>query len=226
MAEACIVTDLSEGALNEVLREQEDGFRQMYGPADEAHFSLKAMDLPEKVFSSEDTLRLLRLIRIIHVGVYAMNQLSPNLVETSANLVIIRTEGETVSLNIMPRSACDRKLEDFCRIGEDWGSLSGFEARVGMKSPGWCEKKDNRLAKLMAEIFQEQNGKPMKEETIHAGVECGWHFRKNPDLDIVSTGVTTQEIHSPRERLLLSTVEPHVRLIAETLRRISDNFKP
>ena len=73
----------------------------------------------------------------------------------------------------------------------------------------------------MEEIFLEQNGKPMKVGTIHAGLECGWHFRKNPNLDIVSIGVTTQEIHSPRERLVLSTVEPQVRLICEALRRIA-----
>lgn len=220
-AKALIVTDLSEDELNDTLREQEKRFRQMYGPADEAHFSLEEAELPEKVFAQEDTMRLLRLIRIIHVGVYAMNQISPTLVETSANLGIIRTEGGTVSLDVMPRSDCDGKLEEFCRMGEDWGSLSGFEVKAGMKSPGWAERKDSPLTRLMTGIFQEQNGKPMRVETIHAGVECGWHFRKNPSLDIVSVGVTTLEIHSPRERLVLSTVEPQVRLISETLRKIS-----
>ena len=38
---------------------------------------------------------------------------------------------------------------------------------------------------------------------------------------MVSIGVTTQDIHSPNERLVLATVEPQVRLIEETLRRIA-----
>ena len=61
----------------------------------------------------------------------------------------------------------------------------------------------------------------MKVETIHAGLECGWHFRKNPQLDMVSIGVTTIDIHSPKERLLLETVKPQVDLIVETLHAIA-----
>ena len=73
----------------------------------------------------------------------------------------------------------------------------------------------------MAETFKAQNGKDMKVETIHAGLECGWHFLKNPNLDMVSIGVTTIDIHSPNERLLLETVKPQVDLILETLHKIA-----
>ena len=73
----------------------------------------------------------------------------------------------------------------------------------------------------MTEVFEAQNGKAMKVETIHAGLECGWHFLRNPKLDMVSIGVTTIDIHSPKERLELATVEPQVKLIMETLKRIA-----
>ena len=61
----------------------------------------------------------------------------------------------------------------------------------------------------------------MKVETIHAGLECGWHFRKNPQLDMVSIGVTTKDIHSPKEHLVLATVKPQVDLIVEPLHKIA-----
>ena len=61
----------------------------------------------------------------------------------------------------------------------------------------------------------------MKVETIHAGLECGWHFLKNPELDMVSIGVTTTDIHSPKEKLLLATVAPQVELITETIHKIA-----
>ena len=67
----------------------------------------------------------------------------------------------------------------------------------------------------------DHNGKPMKVETIHAGLECGWHFLKNPNLDMVSIGVTTIDIHSPNEKLLLETVKPQVDLIIETIHKIA-----
>ena len=73
----------------------------------------------------------------------------------------------------------------------------------------------------MAETFQEQNGKPMKVETIHAGLECGYHFKSNPQLDMVSIGVTTVDIHSPNEKVMLNTIEPQVDLIMATLKKIA-----
>ena len=75
----------------------------------------------------------------------------------------------------------------------------------------------------MQEVFQEQNNKPMKIESIHAGLECGWHLEKNPQLDIVSIGVTTHDIHSPAEWLEISTIVPQVKLICETIKRLSKN---
>ena len=220
-ARAVFVSDIPKAEIQAVLAEQEQRFRQMYGAADEGRFLLEETGLPEEVFVPEDTLALLRLIQIIHSGVYAMSQAVPGLVETSANLGVIGTEGNRVFVQCMPRSASDQKIDEFCRTAEDWAALTGFDLQIGTKSPGWKENKNSRMARLMEEIFQEQNGKPMKVGTIHAGLECGWHFCKNPSLDIVSIGVTTQEIHSPRERLVLSTVEPQVRLICEALRRIA-----
>ena len=38
---------------------------------------------------------------------------------------------------------------------------------------------------------------------------------------MVSIGVTTMDIHSPKERLLLETVKPQVDLIVETLHEIA-----
>ena len=115
----------------------------------------------------------------------------------------------------------DAKTDEFRRMAQAYAAMSGFAAQIGTQSPGWKERKDSRLARIMAETFQEQNGSPMKVETIHAGLECGWHFRKNPKLDMVSIGVTTMDIHSPNEKLLLETVEPQAALIMETLRKIA-----
>ena len=38
---------------------------------------------------------------------------------------------------------------------------------------------------------------------------------------MVSIGVTTKDIHSPKEHLVLATVKPQVDLIVETLHKIA-----
>ena len=221
-AEACFLTQIPREEISQILTAEKEKFLAIYGAVDPSvEFVLQETEAPERVLIPGDAQRLLRLLLLLHTGVFAMSTVIPNLVETSANLGVVRMEDDVVSVEYFPRSAVDGKLDEFAAEARILGDLVGFEAVVGTKSPGWKENKKSVLAKMMAEVFEEQNGKPMKVETIHAGLECGWHFGKNPQLDMVSIGVTTQDIHSPNERLVLATVEPQVRLIEEALRRIA-----
>ncbi len=221
-AEAVLATDASMADIQRVLAEQKTCFLQMYGAVDSSIvISLQEASLPAKAFAAEETKGLLQLLHILHTGTYAMSQVIPGLVETSANLGVIHTAEDVVEIHFFPRSGIDQKIDEFRQMAKDYAALTGFTVKIGTQSPGWKENKNSRLAKIMAETFQEQNGRPMKVETIHAGLECGWHFRKNPQLDMVSIGVTTMDIHSPNEKLLLSTVTPQVQLILETIRKIA-----
>ena len=60
-------------------------------------------------------------------------------------------------------------------------------------------------------------------ESIHAGLECSWHSAKNPALDMVSIGVTTRDIHSPKESVEIAAIVPEAYLIMETLYRIGSS---
>ncbi len=169
---------------------------------------------------------LLDLLMCLNSGVSAMSQLCPGLVQTSANLGVVRTVFEAgrgekyIEVQYMPRSANEGSILEYYRTAEILARLTDFELHTGRLSPSWAERQDSHLAKLMLEVFAEQNGQPMRMATIHAGLECSWHLQKNPQLDIVSIGTNNNDIHSPKETLELDTVAPQVRLIAEVLCRI------
>lgn len=59
----------------------------------------------------------------------------------------------------------------------------------------------------MVRVYREMSGKDAVVETIHAGLECGLLAEKLPGLDAVSIGPDMQDIHSPRERLSVSSVQ-------------------
>jgi dipeptidase D len=42
---------------------------------------------------------------------------------------------------------------------------------------------------------------------IHAGLECGLFAERYPNLDMVSMGPTLRDVHTPDERLLITTVQ-------------------
>ena len=221
-ASAVVVTELDEAAVKEILSAEKERFNKIYGSVDpQAEFQAVRTECPASVLTAGDAKRLLTLLTTLHTGVFAMSTVIPGLVETSANLGVVEMTEEEVSIQYFPRSAVDQKLDEFRMFARQMAELTGFTAHIGTQSPGWKENKDSRLAKIMTEVFEAQNGKAMKVETIHAGLECGWHFLKNPQLDMVSIGVTTIDIHSPKERLELATVEPQVKLIMETLKKIA-----
>ena len=86
---------------------------------------------------------------------------------------------------------------------------------------GWAYREVSPLREKVVSLYEKMFGKKPNVLSIHAGLECGWHIRKAPHLDMVSIGVTNRNIHSPKETLDLTTVAPQIRLVMETLHRIA-----
>ena len=206
-AAAVFVTDIPKEEMEAVIADQVERFQAMYGAVEPQIVApLTSVEAPQQVLTAGDARRLLNLLTILHTGVYAMSTVIPGLVETSANLGVVRMTADEVEVQFFPRSAIDQKLDEFRQYAETVAELTGFTAHIGTQSPGWKENKDSRLAKIVAETFAEQNGKPMKVETIHAGLECGILAGTYPHWDMVSFGPTIVHPHSPDERVKIDTV--------------------
>lgn len=213
-AEIIIVAD---SPLEKISAYAED-IQKIYVDA-EPNFKIEvtAVELPEKVFSDSDFENLIALIMTVHSGVYSMFESAP---VTSANIGIIRT-AENVLIKILARSNVTEKIENFVETFAQVAKLTNFEVKFGTPTPAWNFNSDSKLLKIMAEIFEHQNKFAPKIHTIHAGLECSFFAVKNPKIDIVSIGTTNENIHSPKERLHLKTVEPQVQLIIAMLEKIA-----
>ena len=98
-ARMTIVTDLDKAAIEKVLNDQLDRFNKMYGSVDpQAQFVLTSVPAPDKVMNAGDMTRLIRLLTILHTGVFAMSTVIPGLVETSANLGVVETTDTEVKV--------------------------------------------------------------------------------------------------------------------------------
>ena len=61
-------------------------------------------------------------------------------------------------------------------------------------------------------------GKGPEFEAIHAGLECGIFAEKIKGMDAVSFGPNNFDIHTPKERLSISSTERVYRFLLELLR--------
>lgn len=67
-------------------------------------------------------------------------------------------------------------------------------------------------------MYREMFGKEPVFEAIHAGLECGMFADKIKGLDAVSFGPDNFDIHTPKERLSISSAERVYRFLTELLR--------
>ena len=71
----------------------------------------------------------------------------------------------------------------------------------------------------MVGIYREMFGKEPVIDVMHAGVECGMIAQKIPGLDCVSIGPTMHDIHTPQERLEITSTARTFDFVCEILRR-------
>ena len=142
------------------------------------------------------------------------------LVETSSNVGVAHTGDDTFELTISVRSskAVEKKelLEKIVAIAKEHGA--GIDTRGDY--PGWEYKKDSHLREVMRKSWKKLYKEEPKIIMIHAGLECGIFSDKLEGLDCVSTGPDHFDIHTPKERLSLSSTEKVWSFILDVLKNI------
>ena len=223
-AEAIIRTEIGEREIVNVLVEEEKRFHALYGTADPAmKFSLSSVENAGRVIGADEQHDLIALLTLLRTGVHDMSRLHVDKVETSANLGVITMDESEVHVQFFPRSSVNERLDEIVTMAETLAKRTGFTLTVGAKSPAWREREHSTLVKIMGEVYAAQNGgAAMTVESIHAGLETSWHAAKNPELDMVSIGVTAHGIHTPEERVEIAAIVPEAKLMMETLRRIAE----
>lgn len=168
--------------------------------------------------SSDDTKRFAELVLRLPCGVIQMN--NNGFVETSANNGIISCSKNKVTLRYSVRSSSDSeknsvldKMSELCRkYGLDF-SVSGIY-------PGWEYKAVSPLRDTMIKVYRNLYGSEPSVKAIHAGVECGFFAEKISGLDCISFGPDIINIHTPEEKLSISSVQRVWNFLTEVLRNL------
>ncbi len=160
-----------------------------------------------QMLSGEASARVATLLFGVENGVKEMNQSVPGLVEWSRNLGVIDHVGERLRFVFSTRSAIESRLDASIQELDAWARLLGCTTNHHSRYPGWSYAPVSPLREAYLRAFRTVTGKEARIDVIHAGLECGILYSKCPELDIISIGPDMRNIHSPDERLDLSSVE-------------------
>lgn len=153
-------------------------------------------------------------------GVQTMSSDIPGLVESSLNLGVFRIEQDKASYCFSVRSSVN-SYKQYVRNKLDYmAQFLGGEYFVRAEYPAWEYKKESKLRDHLTKIFKEQYGHEPKLEAIHAGLECSFFAEKIPGIDIVSMGPEMHDIHTPKERLSISSTIRVYKFIEKVIEEI------
>lgn len=172
-----------------------------------------------EAMDAASTKKVLCMLTCLPNGVQVMSADIAGLVQTSLNLGILTTEDSVVRASFCVRSSVDSQKEMLkARLSSLMEQLGGSVEFFGEYS-GWEYLADSPLRDRLVAVFREQYSREPRIEAIHAGVECGIFAGKLPGLDCVSIGPDLFEIHTPRERMSISSVQRLWNFVLEVLKR-------
>ena len=208
-ASATIVLDERKGQeLRALIAKGESDCKSDLGSFDPGLIiSADKIKVPEKVLNPPDAQRIADLLVSLPHGVLAMSPDVSGLTQNSTNLATMTTKGGRVEIVTSQRSALESSKWMAARMVATIFRLAGFKVEHSVSYPGWKpEPKSDIVLKLQA-VHEKTFGQPAKLLAIHAGLECGVIGEKYPGMQMASFGPTIIDVHSPHERVQISTVE-------------------
>ena len=86
--------------------------------------------------------------------------------------------------------------------------------------PGWKPEPASDIVRKARAVHQEVLGRPPELIAMHAGLECGVIGEKYPGMQMISFGPHIVDVHSPSERIKISSVAPFYSLLTGLLERL------
>ena len=104
--------------------------------------------------------------------------------------------------------------------------LKAYAAKFGATAtdsgyyPAWEYLENSYLRQVMVDCFEQQFGKKPIVAAIHAGLECGLLSEKLNGLDAVSFGPDMVGIHTPNEKLSISSTQRSYKYLCKVLENL------
>ncbi|OIP82076.1 MAG: cytosol nonspecific dipeptidase [Porphyromonadaceae bacterium CG2_30_38_12] len=180
---------------------------------------LESEQLPQYAIDKQTSTALLNSLYACPHGMIAMSKDIPGLVETSTNLASVKMISDSkIRITTSQRSSVDSAKNDIASMVESVFLLAGASVTHGDGYPGWKPNLESNILKIAVQKHKALFGAEAEVRAIHAGLECGLFLTKYPHLDMISIGPQMFGVHSPDERLSISSTQKCWKWLLEILK--------
>ncbi len=187
--------------------------------ADDAAFSLSVEEAQTgALYTAADTDRMLHLLST-KGDVMAWHSDIKGLPYTSRNVASVRLGGAECFVVISHRSFDFAKVEASGKEIEERAAQVGGVVSHHNAYPGWDSPVNSPLIQKWRSAYAEIADTPLRVDAIHAGLECGLFAGNLPGLSAISLGCEIKDLHTPAERMSLSSYERIYRALLAFLKK-------
>jgi len=165
----------------------------------------KKVEGVERILTRSKSYDITSAIILMPSGVIENSVEIKGLVNASNNIGVVETEDKYVKIWCMSRGAAElynkQTEEKIKTLSNNVGGYVYFTQR----SPAWPYDPNSELLKSAVVVYKEVFDREPIITAIHAGLECGIFSQKIEGLDIISFGPEIKDLHTPDERLSISS---------------------
>lgn len=214
LSECVICTD---DDISAALSECENKIRDEFALSDpDIKFILTPCEADE-CFDKKSSDTLISLLSALPYGVIRMSSEIEGLVQTSLNPGTLSVSDNRVKIGFSVRSSVNSEKEELICELKELAEKHGASAESYGGYPAWEYREISPLRDTVANIREALTGTKPEITAIHAGLECGLFSDKIKGLDCVSIGPDMNDIHTPRERLSISSVKRIYELLLKVM---------
>lgn len=171
------------------------------------HISVVSCKAVAQGFSKSALTSVIELLGNLPTGVFTMLEGYKNTVESSSNLAIVKTTDEKITVQISLRSSIESRLKEIEDLIIKEAEKVNAVCTIGASYPEWEYRPESNLRKAALAVYEDVFGAKMEVAVIHAGLECGAIAKKYPNMDLISFGPNIYDVHTPKEKISISSTE-------------------
>ncbi|WGS65491.1 aminoacyl-histidine dipeptidase [Marinitoga aeolica] len=183
---------------------------------------LEEIEKPSKVLSNYSFEKAVNILMLVHDGVQTMSKAIEGLVESSSNLGVVKTYENRIEFTSATRSSVETLRDFIHNKSEIIAKLNGASITTNAPYPAWEYKPDSKIRELMKKVYKNMYGKDPEIAAIHAGLECGILSGKMKDVDMISFGPNLYDVHTPQEKMSISSVRRTWEFLLEVLKEMKN----
>lgn len=184
--------------------------------------SYSQVDTPKFVMNPDFQRKVIDSFQIMPHGVYRMSPDIKDLVQTSTNFAVVKTTPEEITVLTSQRSSVESEKIIMASKVQTAMEMGGARVVSSDGYPAWEPDVNSNVLKLGKEVYKKVFAKEPIISVIHAGLECGLVAEKYPGTDMLSFGPNLFDVHTPSEKVQISSVNKMWNFLVELLKNIPE----